>query len=469
MDRVGLGKKYIILERRAKVSEVAEQLKNNFWYFINYKDELSFLQRETAYFYCFKVPSITPKKQTSFININISKSIISCFFDIGQGEKPKCYGKRTIIYINNRLAGELFINLKILNATDWTYSLLNENEIEELIKEIKNSLPFPEKSPQPPIYLGTDAEFELVLNEKIVRAENFIKDPDRKYAIGLDGSGAQIEFRPFPSDNIDNLMNNFKTLLSIFRNKYPKFQLSFTGNVYPLGAHIHFSLPPDSSFIKILDNWLGERLINFSGTARGNYKALSAYREQPHGFEYRSLPSFIFAHPALTYSVFKIAQKLAYYYYFDPEGVSLYPNPEEINRLEIQKEYQIIMNAHQFLKTNLFSNWKIHSQGNIIFTDTWSNEIVAFLINKLEKEIPNDITIHFFGFKIERGIAFNFDVEGFEKLEEFSVKVSENYYKFGIPYCLRTEPVSKHKELWEKIIEKIKEIIKKEGGEEVCA
>ena len=463
MERVGLAKEYIILEKRARITEVAEELKKSFWYFINYNDELSFLQRETAYFYCFKLPSITPKKQTSFVNLNIPKNIIPPFFDVGEGEKQKCFGKRIIIYINNSLAGELFTNLKILNATDWTYSLLDS----EVIKEIKNSFSFPTKSPKPPIYVVTDVEFELVFNWEIVRAENYIKDPDRKYAIGLDGSGAQIEFRPFPADKIDTLMDNFKTLLSIFRNRYPKLRLSFTGNVYPLGAHIHFSLPPESQFIKILDNWLGKQLIDYSGKARGKYKALSSYRKQPHGFEYRSLPSFIFSHPTLAYAVFKIAQTLAYYYYFDKDGVSLYPNQDEINRLKIQNEYQIIMNAHKFLNTNLYKNWEIHSQGNITFTDQWSDEIVVFLIQKLANEIPKNITIHFFGFKKERGMVLNFELEGFQKLEEFPIKVADDYYKFGIPYSLRNEPLEKNKDIWEKIVEKIKEIIK-EGGEKRC-
>jgi hypothetical protein len=461
-ERVGLAKEYIILERKAKIQEVAEQLKDHFWYFINYNDKLTTIQKESAYFYCFKLPSYTPKKQTTTLNINIKSDIGNEFYDVASGERLKLYGKKQIIYINNRLAGELFINLKILSATDWTFRDLDTS----VIKEIKDSLSLPKKAPKPPIYMGTDVEFELMLGGEVVRAENYIKDPDHKYAIGLDGSGAQIEFRPFPSDQIDKLIDNFKTLLSIFKNKYPKFRLSYVGNTYSLGAHIHFSLPADSMFIKILDNWLGSKLIDFSGQARNNYKVLSAYRRQPHGFEYRSLPSFIFAHPSLTSSVFKVAQKLAYSYYFDPEGVSLYPDQYEINRLEIQNEYQIIMNAHKF-NTNLYRNWEISCEGNITFTDTWSNEVVVFVINKLANKIPKDITLHFFGFKKERGNVLNFELEGFQKLDEFPVKISDDYYKFGIPYFLRNEPLEKNKELWEKIIERVIEIVKK-GGEKEC-
>jgi hypothetical protein len=464
MDKVGLNKNYIILERKAKISEVAEQLKSHFWYFINYNNELSFPQKETAYFYCFKVPSLTPKKQTSSINLNIKTNIINHFYDVGSGEKLKLYGKKTIIYVNNRLAGELFINLKILNATDWTHHTQDTS----VIKEIKDALSLPQKSSLPPIYLGTDVEFELVIKGQIVRAENYFRDPDHKYAIGLDGSGAQIEFRPFPSDNIDKLIDNFKTLLSLFSSKYPSFRLSYVGDVYPLGAHIHFSLPVESLFIKVLDNWLGGKLLHFSGKARGNYKMLSSFRRQPHGFEYRSLPSFIFAHPSLTYSVFKVAQRVATAFYFDQEGVSLYPQQEEIKRLGLEQEYEIIMNAHNFLNTNIYKNWGIHIEGNITFTDQWRNEVKAFLIHKLANVIPNNITLYFFGFKKERGNVLNFELEGFQKLDDFPFKISDDYFKFGIPYYLRIEPVEENKEIWEKIIEKIIEIVKK-GGEEICA
>jgi hypothetical protein len=464
MDRVGLGKEYIILEKKGKIEEVAEQLKSHFWYFINYNDELTSIQKETAYFYCFKIPSHTPKKQTTVLNINIKSNIIDQFYDVGTGEKLKLYGKKNIIYINNRLAGELFTNLKILNATNWTFIDVDTS----VIKEIKDNLSFPQKASKPPVYIGTDVEFELVLCGEVVRAEFYIKDPDKRNAIGVDGSGAQIEFRPPPSDKVEKLLDNFRTLLSLFRTKFPNFRLSFTGNVYPLGAHIHFSLPPDSMFIKILDNWLGSKLIDYSGSARGNYKVLSAFRKKAHGFEYRSLPSFIFAHPSLTFSVFKVAQKLAYSYYFDQKGVSLFPSIYEINRLKIQNEYQIIMNAHKFRNTNLYRNWEIHTEGNITFTDTWSDEVKVFLIHKLANSIPKDITLHFFGFKKERGAVLNFELEGFQKLDdEFPVKVSDDYFRFGIPYYLRTEPIELHKDTWEKIIEKIKEIIKK-GGNEVC-
>jgi hypothetical protein len=465
-ERVGLGREYIVLEKKAKIQEIAEQLKDHFWYFINYNSELTTIQKETAYFYCFSLPSYTPKKQTSRLDINIKSNIVNEFFDITpQGKKLKLYGKKSIIYINNRLAGELFINSKILNATDWTYSTVDTS----VIKEIKDSLLFPKKATTPPVYLGTDVEFELMLGGEVVRAENYIQDPNRRYSIGLDGSGAQIEFRPYPSDTVEKLLDNFRTLLDIFSRKYSKFRLSFTGDKYPLGAHIHFSLPTDPTFIKVLDNWLGKELIDFSGKARGNYKVLSSYRRQPHGFEYRSLPSFIFAHPSLAYSVFKVAQKLAYSYYFDKEGVSLSPNPDEINRLKIQNEYQIIMNAHKFINnTNLYKNWEITREGNITFTDTWNNEVVVFVINKLANKIPKDLTLHFFGFKKERGNVLNFELEGFQKLDEFPIRVSEDYFKFGIPYFLRTEPVEKNKELWEKIIERVIEIVKK-GGEQECA
>jgi len=183
--------------------------------------------------------------------------------------------------------------------------------------------------------LGMDPEFELYWDGRIVNASRhwFGRDYDSG-EIGLDGSGAQIELRPHPATSPDGLVRNVQGLFRDFMaasSSTPR-DLGIQGNHYPLGAHIHFGLRPTpqggtqetdvDKFTSILDWALGGIILPLSGRARkeSSYYLLSAWRTNDHGFEYRSLPSAIFANPTVLGVVLKACWNLGQDF-FNNDGI----------------------------------------------------------------------------------------------------------------------------------------------------
>lgn len=172
--------------------------------------------------------------------------------------------------------------------------------------------------PDATIQLGTDPEFELISRRTntIVQADTVISGGTCAQ-VGTDGAGIQVELRPNPGTPAQ-LVENLRGLFREFYCQYgSRYYLAYTGNTYPLGAHIHASVWRDGSLLQLqpdqqaaiahaLDLVLGP-LVCWSGRARGRYARRGAWRPQPHGVEYRTLPACIFSTPTLARAVLEIA------------------------------------------------------------------------------------------------------------------------------------------------------------------
>lgn len=191
--------------------------------------------------------------------------------------------------------------------------------------------------------LGADMELETgnTLTYNPVWAED-IFNPEFKTSskIGLDGALNVLEIRPDPAHE-RKLFQNIRKLIK----KIP-VAVYTAGDAYPCGAHIHFSNPIENfdtyagdefrnAVIDLMDE-LAVDIIKY-GSARGDYRNLSAYRKQPHGFEYRSLPSIILTKPEITKKVLQyagmvqhIAMKKTFNYITEDNLPKLYKLKDEI-------------------------------------------------------------------------------------------------------------------------------------------
>jgi hypothetical protein len=190
------------------------------------------------------------------------------------------------------------------------YITMTAAETRPLIKEfILQYFDFKEADAAIPT-LGMDPECEVVVDGRVKRAVDYmLKDEYNEGGVGIDGSCDQAEFRPEPSVYPEVLVSNLKKIVVRAYEKLNSsndriFDFALSGNVYPLGCHIHTAWckkPTTSDFEKILkaiDIAFGD-FVALSGKARGDYKYRGAYRSNsaPYGdifgWEYRSLPTII--------------------------------------------------------------------------------------------------------------------------------------------------------------------------------
>jgi hypothetical protein len=318
------------------------------------------------------------------------------------------------------------------------------------------------------ILLGMDPELEVYCGNKgYLKATEILPFSGH---IGTDGSGCQVELRPFPSSDINELVQNVKDLLLRFHRNFPAYSLTVAGDKYPLGGHIHFNLPLDKDFIKILDNFLGQWLLPLSGKARGHYKCLSNVEGKYYGFEYRSLPSAILLTPEILTAVLKISKKIAYEFYIG-DGVDEF-SELEIQRLSLEKEYQTIFNFmknYNKMNKNILFHWGIISDEDlenlisIVFRDDWDPNVCDYAYKYLKrrlKEMKFEGEVILFGLKEDRGeVVYGFDSSYYDRIPNNAFNFTHNYI-FGLPYHLRTQLNLDVRENIEKLNNILEEIIK---------
>jgi hypothetical protein len=374
------------------------------------------------------------------------------------------------INYNDKEAGYFIPSQNIVIATDWIHNKERTAEARQIIIPELLKLGFEPCRFKFKITIGADPEFEIYLNSKIVNASSigFYYDHGK---IGVDGSGCQLEIRPSPSDNPDQVIENIKNLLTIFVEKC-RLKVGVAGNRYPLGCHIHFGgMKATRDFISVLDYYLGEKLIETSGRARGDYKFLGAWRLQYWGFEYRTLPSSILFDPKVAIAVFKVAKRLAEAYY-NEDGVELPPTHSEYERLGITREMEIIdefaKKWHNIKNKIILKNWGIElkPQISVKFCDEWNEEIKNLFINYFkEHKTKKDILIILFGLASSRGnVVSGFKSKYFETID-FHYK--SEIPAFGIPYIIRKEIDCNNEENRVIIKNLVKEIVNeifKKGG-----
>jgi hypothetical protein len=170
------------------------------------------------------------------------------------------------------------------------------------------------------ITLGGDPEFEAYEDGALTSAVLVpIFNRGGSYgSIGTDGAFSTAELRPDPACSEEEYTENFLGLAK--RVKEEGILLSVQGDYYALGGHIHVGSPNPfvaralkegaSSFIEVLDDFMGRVLLPTSGRARGEYECLGAYEFKDYGWEYRTPPSSYYADPEMVRIVFKLTKGL---------------------------------------------------------------------------------------------------------------------------------------------------------------
>ena len=258
----------------------------------------------------------------------------------------------------------------------------------------------------PKITLGADPEFEeLIKKDTYEPMYSSYKGVDPKKEIGCDGAGMQLELRPKPSFTPTGLVKNIAGLIE----KIPP--VSVRGDHYPLGGHIHFGIPYKQEYIEVLDDFLGRKLLELSGVARGGYRNLGAIEPKSYGFEYRSLPSSWLLNPRIARIVLKIAYKAVYLlsrgfleYEVGNKGVKF----SEYLRLKILSENELKY-FKSFLKdysnynglainSNWSKSWKDEKKGRIFYVGSdWDTDIWRTFSNLINSNFPErDFNIIFY-------------------------------------------------------------------------
>ncbi len=464
-----------LLSNYEKLPEGADLLKPFFWTFNCHDPEPSRLEminyKEGAFFYCYYLPSPRELREYSFeveiINLYLPKEveISSVFFDVKNDmdvDLSKLHPQKVVyIYVNDQKAGIYFEKNRLLIASDWTHNDKCIQMLKYLLPQLSKCLK--KRSKKTPkinfkLTLGADPEFELIdlYSHKIIPASRIIMGgTSTSHQIGLDGAGHQVEIRPTPSSDIKKFIKNFRNILIQFSEEYPNYSLSAQGDRYPLGGHIHLGIPPSKEIVTLLDNWIGERVLDLSGLARGSYKKMGAIEHKPWGFEYRTPPASIFLKPSVLKAVLRIIKKIINAYY-SKGGVALAPNDDEIKRLGLNKEWQILNDfiaRYPKLSKDILKNWRIRVLSdqyiNIVCKDDWKEDVMVFVKDLLHKKLSktlikklNDKNIHkiiFFGLKKERGEVCNFPNKLFSTIE-YNYP-TENSVAFGFPYSIRMPEV----------------------------
>jgi len=168
-----------------------------------------------------------------------------------------------------------------------------------------------------PFKIGADPEFCILLQHKLVHAEQFFKNifADTNYEqqefeigaggydipnggnIGWDAHDATGEIRPLPAETADGLVKNIENIFTALTNKTKLFDLTTLSQKAPVGGHIHFELPDTLANRKVsvgnlhkkmsafyVPLMLGENKLNIrtrrKSTSFGN---MTDWRTEKHG------------------------------------------------------------------------------------------------------------------------------------------------------------------------------------------
>lgn len=184
-------------------------------------------------------------------------------------------------------------------------------------------------SPASPLLLGADPEFMLqdTVTRRMVAASQFFP---RHGSVGCDDrllrrsprpSFPLAEVRPRPHSCPDEVLRGIRAALrqalelAPYSNiKWLAGSMPFKG--FPIGGHIHFgNLRPTTWLLRALDNHLALPLMLVEKTEtaqqrRRRYGFLGDFRLQRHGFEYRTLSSWLVS-PVVTRAVISLARLIA--------------------------------------------------------------------------------------------------------------------------------------------------------------
>lgn len=379
-----------------------------------------------------------------------------------------------VIYISdnekNAIFGTYCPKYNVLETSDMTHSDLGAivapfflSAVFETVNVRRVNISFEEL---PLLTIGADPEFEQLSSDrsyKVIRSTF----TGTSSPIGCDGSGCQIELRPKPSATPEGLVKNIRDLIK--RISIRGIPISVKGDIFPLGCHIHFGVPNEFSseknfniMARLLDEFLGKLLIELSGKERKQYKALTAYRSQLWGFEYRTLPSAVLLNPKIAYIVLKTAFNLINKILEKGElTVKIPPTYEEYRELcgLSLDEYEYLMNFvneyREYDGTDITKYWvkkkKTNSDVNITFRDEWNESTIAVFTYLLKSKIKKT-NIILYGLRKDRGNVVSGFSETNKIREKFDIiphpiEIDNEAYYFGLPYWIRMNEDVKDEEI----------------------
>lgn len=341
---------------------------------------------------------------------------------------PTGFGKLYNFVINHEQLGLMTI-AQYMPETNvlWTCDMSHNNRFNDSFKALwdilvagylKEFKPI-EKPPNVEIMLGADPEFEVLNDGCIIMCPTTVVkgsfDNTRLVeAVGTDGARTQIELRPKPAKTPEQLVENIKILFENINH----YHISAKGQGYPVGGHIHFGLvhktglpkklPCTQDFIKLIDYFLGKIFVPLSGCARGEYARLTGYREQPHGFEYRSLPAAVFENPEIARISFKIALEIATKYYntsdFSLKGTATLEEYKlycSLTEDEVKYLYEFVNNYdNEDYAMNVVSNWvdRYDNPLTIEFFDLWNQDVKSKFKTEIKHiKVPRKLKVILYG------------------------------------------------------------------------
>jgi len=175
--------------------------------------------------------------------------------------------------------------------------------------------------------IGADPEFACVnpRGGEIVSAGDHVSE-DEDVEFGCDGNGVTFELRPAPSKNPLQIIHNIHDIFvrqTIERPEFLKYKWVAGSWVegYPLGGHVHFGLKktiitPDSA-VNYLDHYVGvvSLLLEIKGHGikrrSDGYGGMGDRREQPWGFEYRPMSSWL-SSPYVSAAILCLSKTVMY-------------------------------------------------------------------------------------------------------------------------------------------------------------
>ena len=228
--------------------------------------------------------------------------------------------------------------------------------------------------------IGADPEFEIINdNDEFVEASYLFGEMNDE--IGFDGHSATGELRPKPDRSPLGLTRNIKRLVRRLNSMQcmsgSKVWVGGGVNV-TTGGHIHFGMKGLNEEAKnILYDLVAEPVLAFQSTIRkknetGNWARGSGgnLRDQPHGCEWRPLPSFIVSEAitaAVLSTAYAIVKSWKFYNYMRKTGTAVkedfYKIPlygayktqiDTFIKYFITKEEKVV-----FLKKDIFKEWDV--------------------------------------------------------------------------------------------------------------
>ena len=269
-------------------------------------------------------------------------------------------------------------------------------------------------------------------------------------------------------------------LFSRFVSNQPNTRLLCSGHRFAIGGHIHIGVnkpyAPEPELLQLLDDFLGSPFYYCSGKARNCYLGYGLYREQPWGFEYRTPPSAIFYNKKISTIALKIAKNIVYKYLSvkgKPIEYSCPPTQDDYKKYAGLRysEYKAFTKLSKKLtelvrdKEYLVAAWRDNKNYklakspknkfvvNISKSDTWNDECFTLIKNAIEPQLNNlaqmycsNINLNLFGYRDDRGLTSNIDINGWGYVGALW-SIGYNYYttypelrfSIGMPYKVRND------------------------------